>query len=148
MKLFLADRFDSVRPTEDRFRPPDGFSAEQLLRSGFGMWSGRARKVRFTVAPALADLLMERKVHPSQVAQRRSDGSVEVRLDVALGPPLVAYLTGLGASVSELEPAELRTAVLREHREALAGLESHGKVARSPPRRSAGCVTSRDTGAV
>ncbi len=148
VKLFLADRFDSVRPTEDRFAPPDGFSAEQLLRPRFGMWSGRPRKVRFTVATGLADLLMERKVHPTQVAQRRSDGSVEVRLEVALVPPLVAYLTGLGASVSELEPAELRAAVLREHREALAGLESHGKVARSPPRRSAGGVTSRDTGGV
>jgi predicted DNA-binding transcriptional regulator YafY len=71
---------------------------------------------------ALAELLMERKVHPSQVAQRRSDGSVEVRLEVALVPPLGAYLTGLGAAVSELEPAELRTAVLREHRNAVAGL--------------------------
>jgi predicted DNA-binding transcriptional regulator YafY len=66
---------------------------------------------------------MERKVHPSQVAQRRSDGSVEVRLDVALGPPLVAYLTGLGAAVSEIEPRELREAVVREHRGALGGLE-------------------------
>jgi predicted DNA-binding transcriptional regulator YafY len=57
---------------------------------------------------------------------------VEVRLEVALGPPLVAYLTGLGAAVSELEPAELRTAVLREHRDALAVLD--------------GTVSRRDTG--
>ncbi len=123
VKLFLVDRFDSVRPTEERFAPPEGFSAEQILRPRFGMWSGRPRKVSFTVAPALADLLMERKVHPSQVAQRRSDGSVEVRLEVALGPPLVAYLTGLGAAVSDIEPRELREAVLREHRSALVGLE-------------------------
>jgi len=61
-------------------------------------------------------------MHPTQVAQRRSDGSVEVRLEVALGPPLVAYLTGLGAALSEIEPSELRAAVLREHRRAVAGL--------------------------
>jgi hypothetical protein len=42
------------------------------------------------------------------------DGSVEVRL-VAPGPPLVAYLTGLGAAVGEIEPRELRAAVLRGH---------------------------------
>ncbi len=92
------------------------------------MWGGRPRRVRFTVARELADLLMERKVHPSQAAQRRGDGSVEVRLEVALGPPLVAYLTGLGAAVSEIEPGELRAAVLREHRNAVAVAE--GSVSR------------------
>jgi predicted DNA-binding transcriptional regulator YafY len=123
VKTFLVDRFDEVRPTGELFTPPDGFSPERLLGPSFGMWGGRARKVNFTIGPAIADLLMERKVHPTQVAQRRSDGSVEVRLEVALGPPLVAYLTGLGAAVSEIEPKELRAAVLREHRDALSGLE-------------------------
>jgi predicted DNA-binding transcriptional regulator YafY len=133
VKTFLVDRFDEVLPTGERFTPPEGFSPERLLGPAFAMWSGRPRKVRFTVAPELADLLMERKVHPSQVAQRRSDGSVEVQLEVAMGPPLVAYLTGLGAAVSEIEPRELREAVLKEHRNALAGLE--------------GTVPRRDTGA-
>jgi len=122
VKTFLIDRFDGIRATGERFTLPEDFNVEQMLRSSFGMWSGRPRKVRFTVAPELADLLMERKVHPSQVAQRRSDGSVEVRLEVALVPPLLAYLTGLGAAVSEIEPSELRAAVLREHRRAVAGL--------------------------
>ncbi len=123
VKTFLVDRFDSVNPTGEGFDLPEGFSPEKFLGPAFGMWSGRVRKVSFTVGPALADLLMERKVHPSQVAQRRSDGSVEVRLDVALGPPLVKYLTGLGAAVSEIEPRELREAVIEEHRKALSGLE-------------------------
>jgi predicted DNA-binding transcriptional regulator YafY len=122
VKLFLVDRFDSVCSTEERFAAPEGFSADQLLRSRFGMWSGRPRKVRFIVAAQLADLLIERKVHRSQVAQRRSDGSADVRLDVALGPPLVAYLTGLGAGVSKIEPEELRDAVVGEHRKALVEL--------------------------
>ncbi len=120
-KLFLVDRFDTVRATGERFALPQGFSAEEMLRPRFGMWSGRPRKVRFTVSAGLADLLMERKVHPSQVAQRQSDGSGEVQLEVALGPPLVAYLTSLGGDVSGIEPKELRAAVLREHRSAIAG---------------------------
>ena len=73
-------------------------------------------------------------MHPSQVAQRHSDGSVEVRLNVGLGPPLVAYLTGLGATVSEIEPRELRAAVRREHQSALARPE------RSASRRDIGGV--------
>lgn len=132
VKLFLVERFESVCQTDERFEPPEGFSAEQVLRPSFAMWSGRPRKVRFTVAPRLADLFMERKAHPSQVAQRRSDGSLEVRLDVALGPPLVAYLTGLGAGVSEIEPRELRDAVVGEHRNALETLD--GRVSRRDTR--------------
>jgi len=122
VKLFLVDRFDAVRATGERFADPEGFDAERLLRPRFGMWSGRPVKVRFNVAPELADLLMERKVHPSQVAQRRSDGSLEVQLEVAVGPPLVTYLTGLGAGVSEIEPKELREAVMKAHREAVEAL--------------------------
>ena len=124
VKLFLAARFDAVRLTEELFIPPPDFDAEQLLRPSFGMWSGRPRKVRFTVARELADLLMERKVHPSQVAQRRSDGSVEVRLEVAIGPPLVAYLTGLGAAVSGMAPRELAEVVRGEHRRAVEGMKT------------------------
>lgn len=123
VKLFLVDRFESLRQTAEHFAAPAGFSAEGELKASFGMWSGRPRKVRFCVAAELADLLMERKVHESQVAQRRADGSLEVKLEVALGPPLVAYLTGLGAAVSEVEPEELRAAVLDEHRSAVAKFE-------------------------
>ncbi len=120
VKTFLLDRFDEVRLTGESFTAPQDFDAEKVLGPGFRMWTGRPREVRFTVSPKLADLLMERKVHPSQVAQRRNDGSVEVRLEVAIAPPLVAYLTSLGGAVSEIEPSEPREAVLREHREAVA----------------------------
>jgi len=119
VKVFLVDRFDSVRTTEGSFPPPQAFDAERMLRARFRMWSGPPAKVGFTVAPDLADLLMERKIHPSQVAQRRSDGSVEVQLDVAIGPPLVAYLAGLGPSVRDIEPRHLRADVLKLHRAAV-----------------------------
>jgi predicted DNA-binding transcriptional regulator YafY len=123
VKSFLVDRFDEVRLVDERFTPPEGEPPERLLHAAFRMWSGRARRVRFTLAPEIADLSMERKVHPSQVAQRRSDGSVEVELEVAIGPPLVAYLTGLGAAVSGIEPGELREAVEARHREACEGAD-------------------------
>lgn len=123
VKVFLIDRFDSVEVTEQRAPPPAGFDPERMLRARFGMWSGRQVPVRFTVGPTVGDLVMERKVHPSQVAQRRYDGSVEVQLDVAIGPPLVAYLVGLGPAVSQVEPPELLKAVVEAHRSALRVLD-------------------------
>ncbi len=122
-KVFLVDRFETLQRTEETFTLPEGFDAERALSASFGMWNGQARKVRFTAAREIADLLMERKVHPSQVAQRLADGSLEVRLEVAIGPPLVSYLTGLGAAVREIAPRELRVAVLKEHRRAVEGLQ-------------------------
>jgi len=124
VKTFLVDRFDEVRETEETFEVVEGFSPERVLAGAFGMWSGKPRKVRFTVSAEMADFLMERKVHPSQVAQRRSDGSVEVALEVAIGPPLVTYLTGLGPAVGEIEPADLRETVVEAHRAALLGMRS------------------------
>lgn len=124
VKTFLVDRFDAVDPTGEHYSPAPDFDAERLLRSSFGMWSGRPRKVRFTVGAELAELMMERRIHESQVAQRRTDGSLEVQLEVAIGPPLVAYLTGLGNGVRAIEPKELGNAVFREHQAALAGFES------------------------
>jgi predicted DNA-binding transcriptional regulator YafY len=126
VKSFLVDRFDDVRITAEQFSRPAESALEDLLRPAFRMWSGRSRRVRFTAGPEIADLLMERKVHPSQSAQKRSDGSVEVELQVAIGPPLVGYLVGLGAAVSEIEPLELREAVARAHREALEGVARTG----------------------
>jgi predicted DNA-binding transcriptional regulator YafY len=132
VKSFFVDRFDTVRLEGVAFAPPVGFDPEELLAPSLGMWNGRPRKVRFTVTTGLAVLLLERKLHPTQLAQRRSDGSVDVRLDVALGPPLIAYLTSLGDAVSGIEPRELRAAVLREHESAIEAL------AGSAPGRDAG----------
>jgi predicted DNA-binding transcriptional regulator YafY len=106
-KTFLLDRFDSLELTDARFEIAPHFDPEQFLSPTFGMWSGPVKTVRFVVAPPLADLLMERKVHPSQVTQRLSDGSAEVRLQCAVGPPLVAYLAGLGDAVSHVWPLSL-----------------------------------------
>ncbi|MBX5484976.1 MAG: WYL domain-containing protein [Myxococcaceae bacterium] len=118
-RTFLLDRFESVEETTDTFHVDPGFRADAFLGGSFGMWTGIPRRVRFVVAPPLAHLFFERKLHPSQIAQRRSDGAAEVQLHVAIGPPLVAYLAGLGASVSQISPGSLRRDVLRVHEEAL-----------------------------
>lgn len=124
IKLFLVDRFDGVRATGARFAGPATFDVERLFTPRFGMWSGRSVKVRFSVAPELAQLLMERKIHPNQEVQRRSDGALDVHMQVTLGPPLIAYLTGLGAGVRDIEPPELREAVLKAHRDAVGAFEA------------------------
>lgn len=119
LRTFLLDRFDAAELTDERFAIQDGFRGEQFLAPTFGMWAGPARKVSFVVAPAIAGLMMERTLHVSQTTQRRADASAEVKLEVALGPPLVAYLVGLGSHVSEIQPELLRAQVFEQHRAAI-----------------------------
>ena len=127
IRTFLLDRFDSVALTEDSFEVSEEFRADRFLAHSFGMWSsGEPVKVRFVASAEIAGLFFEKKIHPTQAAQRRADGSVEVKLEVAMGPPLVAYLAGLGAEVREIQPRMLRDAVVRVHRDALESLEAAG----------------------
>lgn len=117
LRTFLLDRFDSVEQTDEPFELRGDVQSE--LEPAFQMWSGRPRKVRFVVSPDVAQLLLERKPHPSAVTQRLTDGRAEVRMTVAIGPPLIAYLTGLAANVRGIEPEELRQAVREQHIAAL-----------------------------
>jgi predicted DNA-binding transcriptional regulator YafY len=124
VRTFLVDRFQSLRSTGESFEVAPDFRPQELLATAFEMWSGPARRVRLVVASSMADLLMERKVHTSQMAQRRADGALEVQLEVAVGPPLVSWLVGLGAALLEVEPEQVRQQVCQAHREAMALLES------------------------
>lgn len=117
IRTFLLDRFDSVEQTDDVFQLRGDVQSE--LEPAFQMWSGRARKVSFVVSPDVAQLLLERKPHPSAVVQRLTDGRAEVRMTCAIGPPLIGYLTGLGPNVREIHPEELREAVRTQHGAAL-----------------------------
>lgn len=129
IRTFLLDRFDSVEQTEDGFELRGDVASE--LEPAFQMWSGRPRRVRFVVSPDVAQLLLERKPHPSAVVQRLTDGSAEVRMTVAIGPPLIAYLSGLGGGAREIGPVELREAVRAQHEDAIERLaEERGS---SPP---------------
>lgn len=126
VRTFLLDRFERVQVLAERFSIPPGFEAAQLLSPAFGMWLGRPQRVRFTVAPPLAHLFLERKVHPSQVTQTSEDGAVEVELNVAVGPPLVAFLAGLGGALQHVAPMGLRKKVLTHLRSGLRQLSAGG----------------------
>jgi predicted DNA-binding transcriptional regulator YafY len=122
IRTFLLDRFDSVESTTEVFELRGDIASE--LEPAFQMWSGRPRKVKFVVSSEVAQLLLERKPHKSARVQRLTDGRAEVWMTCAIGPPLLAYLCGLGASVGEIEPEELRFAVRERHLAALAPQQS------------------------
>ncbi len=120
-KTFLLDRFVEVRESGESFTVTPGFAAEDFLAGSYGMWGGKRRTVSFTVSPELGQLYLEKKIHPSQLAQQGAHG-VDVTLEVAISPPLIAHLAGLGPALTRVQPAELRDAVVKLHREALAAL--------------------------
>lgn len=126
VKTYLLDRFDEIETTEQAFEVAATFDPEKFLGSSFSMWGGEPVRVRLVVSAEAAQLMMERKVHSSQLTQKRSDGSVEVSLQVPIVPPLIAWLAGLGSAVTEVEPASLREALVQHHLLASSCLERHG----------------------
>lgn len=123
VKTFLLDRFDEVEETGERFEVERQFDPERFLGGSFSMWGGEPLRVRLLVSADAAQLVMERKVHPSQVTQKRSDGSVDVTLTVPLVPPLIAWLAGFGGALRSVEPKAVREAVVSHHLKAASSLD-------------------------
>lgn len=129
VKTFLLDRFDSARVTEDAFTPPEGFEPAQFLAGSFGMWGAgqRPTTIRFVVTEQVGTYLMEKKIHPSQIAQRRADGTVEVTLSAVPAPPLYGYLCSLGSELLALEPKSAADRVAEIHLRATRTLGERGR---------------------
>ena len=70
-------------------------------------------------APA-ADYVRERVWHESQSLEERPDGSVALRLMVAPGPELQAWVKGFLPHVRVAAPRSLREAIARDLKKALA----------------------------
>lgn len=126
VKTYALDRFDAVELTDETFAPPEDFDPRAFLAPSFLMWGAgqKPRRVRFVVSRELGTHFMEKKIHPSQVAQARSDGSVEVQLNVVSSPALEMYLCSLGEALLEVEPVELKQAVRGRHERAALQLQA------------------------
>lgn len=137
VRTFLVDRFQELVRTGETFAPPLDFRTAHAQLASFEMWTGPSMQVQAVVSAPHADLLLERKVHPSQVTHRREDGAVDVMLAVPHCPPLLTWLTSLGPSLRELWPEPLRQEVARLHRETLEALGEANPVATRASSRSA-----------
>ena len=115
LRTFLLDRIDSTSPTGTSFMRRPGFDASKLLHGAFGPWEGRSRVIALRFGPVAARRVAETRMHPTQRAQLRSDGGLDLSLRMPICPALVSWVLGFGSEVAVVGPAALADQVRKEH---------------------------------
>jgi len=114
IRTFVLARMESVRPTGQRFLPPN-FDARKYLSGSFGLFSGRQEfDVRVWFDSFAAPFIRERHWHDSQKIVAGHDGGIEVHLRLNNLIDVQRWLLAWGSHAEALAPADLREAVARE----------------------------------
>ncbi len=94
------------------FRVPPDFDAGAFFGDAFGIWrDGEARDVVVEIDPAHAPWVQERRFHPAQTIEQRTDGSLLVRMRVSGLQELSDWILSLGEHAEVVAPPELRERV-------------------------------------
>lgn len=113
LRMFGLDRISLIRPTGRKFRFPDDFDVDVLLRNSFGAYPAQRKDVRHIVLKATeleAKYLRDLPLHHTQ--KEVSPGIFT--LDVAIMDDLIMELMGRGSRLEVTEPPELRARIAEE----------------------------------
>lgn len=122
VRTFAVERMARVEVLDQGFEIPKGFDASAYARGAFGITGGEPESVELHFDARSADYVRERVWHESQSLEERPDGSVTLRLSVATGPELQAWIKGFLPHVRVVAPRTLRDAIARDVKAAQASL--------------------------
>src|SRR5262245_59090155 len=120
VRTFAVERIKRLELLEQSFEIPQDFDVGEYARGAFGITGGRPETVELEFDPPAADYVRERVWHESQSLLEREGGGVTLRMSVAPGPELQAWVKGFLPHVRVLEPRSLRDAIARDLKKALA----------------------------
>jgi predicted DNA-binding transcriptional regulator YafY len=104
--MFVIDRMQKIKMTDENFPAPVGFSLENYLRHSLGMFREDLVRVKIRFHKSLTRYLLERRWHPSQKKQLK-DGALETTFEVAGNKEIKTWILGFGSLATVLEPASL-----------------------------------------
>ena len=114
LRTFKMERIESAELTDDSYTVPADFDANEFFRSSWGIVvEGEAKTIKLRITDReLMRLMSETVWHPSQVLEKKKDGSMIMTLTVADSVELYSWIMGWGEGVEVLEPEELRQEVI------------------------------------
>lgn len=115
VRTFLLDRIAEPARTGALFGARAPFAKNAMLQGALGPWEGKPQRIQLRFDAEIAEIVAERRIHPSQSTQWRSDGELDVELRAPVCPPLLSWLMGFGSSVRVLAPAQLADRLRRAH---------------------------------
>lgn len=121
IRTFVPSRIAAVELTGKTFARPRQFSLEKRLRASFGVRTGGGDyEVILHCHEWVADLIREKRWHPSQVLRDLSDG-VELRLRLSTLVEVQRWVLSWGGYISVIAPPELVEAARAAARRILKG---------------------------
>ncbi len=112
VRTFRLDRFDAVRPTDERFTPPAEFDLDRFLADAWEIFRGDgelAAHLRFD--PSLAPLFFRARHHEGERVERAPDGTIDYHVKVSHADELARWIVGFGGLATVVAPVELRDRV-------------------------------------
>jgi len=119
VRTFAVERISRIEVTDEEFEIPGDFNVSEFARGAFGIAGGRPEPVAIAFDAKMAGYIRERVWHESQSLEERPDGSVVLRLNVALGFELKAWIKSFAPYAQVLEPAPLRDEIQADLRAAI-----------------------------
>ncbi len=120
VRTFAVERIKRLELLEQSFETPQDFDVGEYARGAFGITGGKPEPVELVFDAPAADYVRERVWHESQSLEERDGGGVALRMSVAAGPELQAWIKGFLPHVRVVAPKALREAIARDLKKALA----------------------------
>ena len=122
IRKFHIGRIESACQLDQPFERDPAFDLDAYVASSFDAHHGPVEHVVLDVKATVAHLFEEHRYHPTQLVERRDDGSARVAFDAGGLEAIARFVARFGGDVRVLEPAALRAAVLQIHH---AGLKAN-----------------------
>ena len=117
--MFKVVRIHKATLLDERYHIPPDFNLEDYLGMTWGLLRGQASEPQDIVLHFDAQAgrwVVEEYCHSSQKVEKQEDGSILLRLHVAITPEFINWLLYYGKRVKVLAPQELREQLAEEHR--------------------------------
>jgi predicted DNA-binding transcriptional regulator YafY len=130
-RLFDLTRIETCRRLRSSFDLPAEWDPAGVFKDSFGVFIPRegeapATRVEIWFEASVGRMIQRRRWHDSQKWTIAPEGGWRLELHVRVCPELIHWLVGFGPMARVITPAELRDAVVNEHRLALRNYEGEG----------------------
>lgn len=135
IRTFLLDRMsDTECSATERFDLPPDFQVDDYFQGTFGIFrGGPTSSVVIDFDARVAEFVLARRVHPSQVLTPLPEGGVRLAMTIGDMTELGTWILGFGDTARVVEPPELVDRVRRELAGALARYDAPPAVLPAAP---------------
>jgi predicted DNA-binding transcriptional regulator YafY len=108
VRTFAVERIERIEVLDEGFDVPSDFNVSEYARGAFGIAGGKPVNVELFFGAEMAGYIRERIWHESQVMEDQPQGAVVLKMSVAPGWELKAWIKGFLPHVRVVSPPALR----------------------------------------